>query len=145
MLGFFKRKTKNRKFDAKQIMAFNLTIDAIIRAGTDLLSSDDDIAEALEELEGDYVSFIHINSLIWLKDAGILDDTQISLIQILRNKIDIMPSSSWNPVSYRNNAEWIEIHAISNKILNSLGINKRQVDSEMINPIEVLNYYTSRK
>jgi len=144
MFGFFKPGIKNRKFDKKAIMAFNWTVDTLIRAATDLNLSDDIIGDALEELESDYISFIHENSLSWIKEANIIDDNQIALILILRSKIDMIPASLWNPTSYRNHTEWIEIHEISNKILNSLGINKRQVDSKLINPNEILKYYKTR-
>jgi hypothetical protein len=116
----------------EEIKAVNSTLDAIIRSATNKELSDDIIAEALDELEGDYIAFMHENTLSWLSEIKVLTDHQVMLIKGLREKIDKIPPFLWNVESYRNSKEWSETRKIAENILSSLGIVKRQVDDELI-------------
>jgi hypothetical protein len=121
-------------YTAEEINSYNWTIDTIIRSTYDLGAPDAEIQDAIEELEGDYIAYIHENSLAWLKEKSILNKDQLNSIEELRSKISRISSDLWNVQEYRNNIKWKEIHQLANKILNSKGIKKRRIDSISLTP-----------
>jgi len=109
---------------------FNQFLYTLIRADIDLKLPDEDIEDALEELDFDYISLFHQNALEWMKEYNLIDNSLEKLILLLRKKIDTMPKHLWNVESYKHSSEWQEIHKIAGQVLNFLGIEKRYVDSE---------------
>ena len=67
------------------------------------------ISYQLEELEGDYYTFLHNNNIDELVNKGYLSSSNKILIEQIRTKISKIDSSLWNPEDFIWNRKWIEI------------------------------------
>lgn len=90
--------------------------------------NDDSIDFYLAELEGDAHTFLFIDNLIKLKEAGMLDDVQVEKATYLREKIFAIPSGLWRKGPFQTDEQWRVVSLLANDILNSLGISKRKIE-----------------
>ncbi|MGN8055097.1 hypothetical protein ACTJKN_02415 [Pedobacter sp. 22163] len=106
----------------------NLLVDALIMVCADLNAiSDSDVEDYLRELEGDYYTFFDMSNLLPLQEGGMLTRDQIDNIAALKIVINKIPVALWNKDAFRNDSHWEEARKLSNSILNSLGVSKRQI------------------
>lgn len=83
--------------------------------------SDDEISDILEELEGDYYTFMHSDNIVFLiKDGVIVNDSISKSISELRFMIESIPVNMWNVDNYRNSNKWIEVRNQAAKVYSEL-------------------------
>ena len=82
--------------------------------------SDDGIDDVLEELEGDYYTFMHIDNLKILEHNGCITIDNTVLILDLREKIQALPPNLWNNYDFKNSIKWHYIRNDAVKILKEI-------------------------
>lgn len=86
--------------------------------------SDDGISEVLEELEGDYYTFMQVDNLNFLEKNGYIKISDITSILKLRAKIQALPNNLWTIESFRNSIRWQYIRNDAAIILKEIEILK---------------------
>jgi hypothetical protein len=76
------------------------------------------LEDHLQEIEGDYHTFLHIDNLNQLKEQKLIDGEVVLLATQLRNYIGNIPIDLWNAGSFEKNDEWKAIHLLAQKIVN---------------------------
>lgn len=78
------------------------------------------IQSNLEELEGDYYTFLHKDNIDKLFQSGHITEDSGKTLLVLREKIEKIDKSLWNPKEFIENIEWIEVRNIVLKLLIDL-------------------------
>ena len=100
---------------------YELLLSTLKMACPDLqIVSDDELKDNLEELEGDYYTFFYHDNLIPMVEKGLLNDTQVQNIELLRNLISNINSKSWNIDSFKTEDVWSEVRTMSKNILTNI-------------------------
>ena len=68
-----------------------------------------EIEEKLNELEGDYYTFLNNVNLRKLSDSNLIDSDIVVLIDEIRQQISNVKPSLWNPTDFIKSHEWFEI------------------------------------
>jgi hypothetical protein len=82
------------------------------------LANDLEIADNLEELEGDAYTFLHHVNILPLNEAGIISEYIMNEIVSLREKINLVDRLLWNVDSFRSCKVWEEIRRKSRELLS---------------------------
>lgn len=72
----------------------------------------DTVQYCLDELEGDYYTFLHENSVSELCKAGMVSDVASIIIENIRSKIDNIGGDKWNIEDFFNDMSWQEIRKL---------------------------------
>ncbi len=98
-------------------------MDTLQKCGTYLLDADKTTIEynIFEEFDIGAISFLHINNLIILKDAGLINELVMSKSIELRDKfMELQGNEKWNIESVKNSTEWLEILELSDEMKRML-------------------------
>lgn len=71
------------------------------------------IQNQLEELEGDYYTFLHKDYILEFLKKGYLSHPAIDKIERIRLKISEIRSSYWNTQDFIDHYEWVEIRSLT--------------------------------
>jgi hypothetical protein len=82
----------------------------------------DTIEYYLQELEGDYYSFLDYSSVSLLKNYGLLNAIQADKIVALKEYISSIPANLWNKNSFEVDLKWQKVHDQACDILRSLNV-----------------------
>lgn len=63
----------------------------------------------IEDLEGDYYSFLNENNIRFLLDNGLITLSSYEIISKIKLEIDNIPSNLWNTNDFLNNEIWNKI------------------------------------
>jgi hypothetical protein len=63
----------------------------------------------LEELEGDYYTFLHSDNISIEHKNGQINSEGIAMIENIRISISAIDSEMWNPTDFINNSVWSDI------------------------------------
>lgn len=80
--------------------------------------SDSDISIFLEELESDYVCFIHINTASFLLVNKLINKIQYQDTLKLRKLIDAIPNHLWEVEAFKKDLLWHNARKLATKILD---------------------------
>ncbi|MET3981611.1 hypothetical protein ABIB62_004227 [Mucilaginibacter sp. UYP25] len=83
-------------------------------------TSDSKLDYYLEELEGDYYTFLDYNNVKLLFESNLLSSDHVEKITKLKVMINDLPTSLWNTTSFRLDLRWKEIQSAAHNILESL-------------------------
>ena len=100
-----------------------LYLDTLKKCGMFLVDEDDDIIEynIFEEFDIGAVSFLHIDSLIKLRNAGLINDEVLAKSDELRKLfIQLQNSNQYDIISVRNSKDWRKLLELSDEIKNML-------------------------
>jgi len=102
---------------------YELLVDTLMMISPNLESAtDDDIDGYLEELEGDYYTFLDLNAITPLREADLLTDQQVENITQLKAFMNTIAPSLWNISSFKKDVNWLNAREQANDILKSLNI-----------------------
>lgn len=96
-----------------------LYLDTLQKCGTYLLNEEDKVIEynIFEEFDSGVVSFLHIDNLTKLNDAGLINDEVMEKSSILRSMVmEIQESEKWDVEGVRSSPEWRKILELSDEI-----------------------------
>ena len=98
-----------------------LYVDTIKKCGTYLLNEDDAVIgyNIFEEFDIGVISFLHINNLQKLKDAGLISDEMMRKSSILRNLVlELQQDDEWNVSAVRSSIDWLKVLELADEILS---------------------------
>ena len=84
------------------------------------LGDRNEISYILEELEGDFRTFLHIDNLKKYKEQGLIDDFQLEVINRIVSIISNIPIKKWNPIDFKENRDWAKSRLLASYLLNDL-------------------------
>ena len=90
-------------------------------------TTDEEIKDYLDELEGDYYTFLDYNALEPLRNANLLDDIQVNRIVGLKDDIKIITPDLWNITSFKTDPKWVVVRNSAESVLDSMNISKRKL------------------
>jgi len=88
------------------IDTLNMVLVPVLEIGA---SYSDTVQRCLDELEGDYFTFLHENSVSELCKAGKIAEPDSITIKNIRSKIDQIGVEKWNVQSFLDDTNWQEI------------------------------------
>lgn len=91
------------------IDTLNMVLVPVLEIGTSYL---DRVQYCLEELEGDYFTFLHEDFVSELCKAGMITDADSITIKNIRSKIDRIENDQWNVQGFLNDKSWQEIRVL---------------------------------
>lgn len=101
-----------------------LYVDTIDKCGTYLLSEDDMVIgyNIFEEFDTGVISFLHIDVLQRLNDAGLISDEMVYKSSILRDlALELQQGDEWNVNAVRNSSDWRKVLELADEIKGCLG------------------------
>lgn len=108
---------------------YELLVDTLIMISPDFCSmTDDDCDIYLQELEGDYWSFLDPANTTPLVEEGLLSDAQALVISELKATMTNIDPALWRKRFYYNHPDWDAVRIIAESLLASLGVTRRKVD-----------------
>lgn len=110
-----------KKISIEELKEFYL--DTLQKCGTYLLNAEDKVIEynIFEEFDTGVVSFLHIDNLTKLNNAGLINNEVMEKSSILRNMVvELQESDKWNVEEVRSSPEWRKILEISDEIKKML-------------------------
>ncbi|KRE64164.1 hypothetical protein [Paenibacillus sp. Soil750] len=102
-----------------------LYVETIKKCGTYLISSDDSVIgyNIFEEFDIGATSFLHIDNLQRLVEAGLISDEIMRKSSTLRIKVlALQQSDEWNINAVRHSSQWMKILELSDEINSMIGI-----------------------
>jgi hypothetical protein len=102
-----------------------LYVDTIKKCGTYLLNEDDAVIgyNIFEEFDIGVISFLHINNLQKLNDAGLISDEMMRKSSILRNLVlELQQGDEWNVSAVRGSIEWLKVLELADEIMSQVAI-----------------------
>ncbi len=100
-----------------------LYVDTISKCGIYLLSQDDVVIgyNIFEEFDIGVISFLHIDSLQKLNDAGLINGEVMEKSSMLRSMVmELQDSPKWSVEGVRSSPEWRKILELSDEIKKKL-------------------------
>lgn len=88
------------------IATLNMVLVPVLEIGVSYL---DTVQYCLDELEGDYYTFLHEDLVSELRKAGMIADADFITIKNIRSKIDQIENDEWNVQGFLNDKNWQEI------------------------------------
>lgn len=85
-------------------------------------SSDNELADYLEEIEGDHHTFFDQSVIKQLLKANLFNDLESKKTMLLKSLIGSIPPNMWNVAAFKIYPTWIEARVMAQDILNSLGL-----------------------
>ena len=70
------------------------------------------VAYHLEELEGDHHTFLYKDNILKLADSGKIARELVEPIAIIREQIDAIEDSLWNPLDFIDNIKWRQVREL---------------------------------
>lgn len=80
---------------------------------------DHDIEGYLQELEGDYICFLHRNLLSELLVKNIVLQEEFDETLELREMIQLIPVEIWNSSDFKNHNDWLKVREKASKIFSN--------------------------
>ncbi|CAH1228310.1 hypothetical protein [Paenibacillus sp. JJ-223] len=109
-----------------------LYVDTIDKCGTYLLSEDDTVIgyNIFEEFDTGVISFLHVDVLQRLNDAGLISDEMVYKSSILRDLVlELQQGDEWNVNAVRNSPDWRRVLELSDEIKGYLVADKKALPS----------------
>jgi hypothetical protein len=103
----------------KQYQLFNCLLDTI-KSLDDNSISDEDMGGVLEDLEGEYYTFMHRDNVTLLMQDGYISQSAGDGILELRFKIGAVPADLWTVDDYKNGRHWQYIRNRASEILKEM-------------------------
>jgi hypothetical protein len=91
------------------IDTLNLLILPVKEIGISYLSS---VQSQIDELEGDYHTFLHKDNILKLVSSGSVSRDVMDTFEQIRTQISEIESSLWNPLDFINNIKWQQIRNV---------------------------------
>ena len=125
-----------KTFNETIIKNYNLLVDTLLMASPDITRLDDDkLNNYLEELEGDYYTFLDMGTTELLVNEKIINISQQEAIFQIKLEINKIKPEFWNIESFKTDVQWINVSLASKEVLKSMGIQKTKIDNNIIIPI----------
>lgn len=102
-----------------------LYVDTIKKGGTYLLNEDDAVIgyNIFEEFDIGVISFLHINNLRKLNDAGLISDDMMRKSSILRSLVlKLQQGDEWNVSAVRSSIEWLKVLELADEIMSHAAV-----------------------
>ena len=64
------------------------------------------IQDQIDELEGDYYTFLHKDNILHLVSVGRVSKESINALELIRRQISEIENSLWNPLDFINHIKW---------------------------------------
>ncbi len=106
-----------RKISIEELM--ELYLDTLHKCGIYLMNEEDKVIEynIFEEFDTGVVSFLHVDNLAKLNDAGLIYDEVLEKSSTLRSMVmDLQGTDKWNVEGVRNSPECRKILELSDEI-----------------------------